>query len=109
MHPGMFIGFTWSIGDPMTFKVLQCNKYLHKRNIVVHRGVIVPRSLTATGYNSALAPNSDTYFPVIQVEGGDPRKNVQLEHQIPVYPPRYFHSGGRRKAAKAFDLASNWF
>ena len=49
MHPGMFIGFTWSIGDPMTFKVLQCNKYPHKRNIVVHRGVTVLRSPTATG------------------------------------------------------------
>ena len=42
MHPGRFLGFAWSIGDPMTFKVIQCNEDLRKRNIVLHRGVVVP-------------------------------------------------------------------
>ena len=42
MHPGRFVWFTWNIGDPMTFKVLQCNEDPHKWNIFVNRGVIVP-------------------------------------------------------------------
>ena len=46
MHPRRFLGFTWNIGDPMTFKVIHCNADRHKRNIVFHRGVVVPRSLT---------------------------------------------------------------
>ena len=46
MNPGRSMGFEWNIGDPVTFKVLQCNKDLHKRNIVVHRGVVIPQSLT---------------------------------------------------------------
>ena len=70
MHPGRFVGFACNIGDPTTFKVLQCNEYPHKRNVVVHRGVIVLHSPTEIGCNSALAPKSDAYFPVVQVEGG---------------------------------------
>ena len=46
----------------MTFKVLHCHKYLHKRNLVVHIGVVVLRNLEATGYNYALAQKS-AYFP----------------------------------------------
>ena len=46
MNPGRSMGFEWNIGDPVTFKVLQCNKDPHKRNIVVHRGVVIPQSLT---------------------------------------------------------------
>ena len=49
MHPGRFVGFTWNIGDPMIFKVIQCNEDLNKQNVVVHRGFIVPHYLTATG------------------------------------------------------------
>ena len=49
MHPGRFVGFAWNMGDPMTFLVLQCNEDLHKQPIVVQRGVVVPRSTTATG------------------------------------------------------------
>ena len=49
MHPGRFVGFSCIIGDHMTLKVLQCNEYLRKRNIVLHRCVVVPRSPTATG------------------------------------------------------------
>ena len=40
-----FVGFTCNIGDPMNFKVIQCNAYPHKRNIVVYRGVVVPDAL----------------------------------------------------------------
>ena len=58
MHPGRFMGFACNIGDPVNFKVLQCNGNPHKRNVVVHRGVAVPRYLTAAGYNYALAPKS---------------------------------------------------
>ena len=67
MHPGRFMGFTWNIGDHMTFKVLQCNEDMQKRNVVVHRGVVVPHSLTATGYKSALATKSGTYLLVVQL------------------------------------------
>ena len=49
MYPRWFMGFDWSIGEPMTFKLLQCNEDPHKHNIVVHRGVVVLSYLTATG------------------------------------------------------------
>ena len=74
MPPRMFVGFAWDIGDPVTFKVLQCNEDPHKRNIVVHKGIAVLRSPTAIGFNSSLVPNSDDYFPDVQVEGGVTRK-----------------------------------
>ena len=32
MHPRRFVGFAWNVGDPINFKVLQCNKDPHKRN-----------------------------------------------------------------------------
>ena len=70
MHPGRFMRFAWNIGDYITFKVPYCNKNLHKRNVFFHKSVVVPRYQTATGYSSALAPKSDAYFPVVQVEGG---------------------------------------
>ena len=66
MHSRRFMGFAWNIGDPMTFKVLQCNTDLHKRNMVVHRGVVVPRNLAAMGYNYALVSKSDAYLPGVQ-------------------------------------------
>ena len=74
MNPGRFLEFYWNIGDPMTFKVLHCNEDLHKRNIFFHRGVVVLRSLKAIGYNSALTPESDAYFPDVKVEGGATKK-----------------------------------
>ena len=49
MHPRRFVGFNWNIGDPMTFNVITYNTDTHKRNMVVHRGVIVPRNLEAIG------------------------------------------------------------
>ena len=70
MHPRRFMGFAWDICDSMTFKVLQYNANPHKRNVSIHRGVAVPHYQTATGYKSTLAPNSNAYLPVVQVEGG---------------------------------------
>ena len=49
MYPGRFVAFAWNISDPMTVKVLQCNEDMRKRNIVLHRCVVVPHSLTARG------------------------------------------------------------
>ena len=81
------MGFAWSIGAPMTFQVLQCNEDPHKRNVVVHRGVVILHYWTSAGYNSSLVPNSEAYLPVVQVEGGVPSKTVTLEHQGTVDPP----------------------
>ena len=74
IQPKRFVGLDWNIGDPMTFKVLHCDKDPHKRNVVFHRGVVVQCYLAVICYNSALAPKSDAYFPVVQVEGGANRK-----------------------------------
>ena len=71
----------------MTFKVLQCHEDLHKLCMVLHRCVVVPCSLTATWYNSDLQPNSGTYFPDAQVEGGETNKTVPSHHQDTVDPP----------------------
>ena len=81
MKSGRFMEFSVNIVDLTTFKVLQCNEYPHKRDVVVHRGVFVPCYLTSPGYNPALAPKSDAYLPFVQVEGGSPIKTVPLEHQ----------------------------
>ena len=99
MHPGRFVIFACNIGDPLTFKVLQCNEDPQNCNVVVHRGIVVPHSLTEKGYNCALAPKSDAYFPVVQVEGGDTSKTVPLEHQGTVYPPdiTITEEGGKRR------------
>ena len=70
MHPRRFMGFAWDVGDPMTFKVLQCHANPHQRAQVLRRGAVVPRSLDAAGYNSALQSKSDHYFPVVRPEGG---------------------------------------
>ena len=94
IHSGRFLGFAWNIGNHMTFKVLQCNDDPPKRNVVVHRGVVVPHSLTETGYNSDLAPKSYAYFPGVQVEGGATSKTVPLEHQGTVDPPDITITGG---------------
>ena len=72
MHPGRFVGFAWNFGSPMTFKVLQCNTDLHKYNMLVHRGVVVPCNLEATGYNFYLEPKSDAYYPEVYLEGAPP-------------------------------------
>ena len=65
MQPERFVLFAYNIGDPMTFNVIQCNEDMQKRNIVVHRDVVVPCSPTEIGYNYVLAPKSDPYFSVV--------------------------------------------
>ena len=71
----------------MTFKVLQFNEDLHKRNIFFNRGVIVPHSPIEIGYSSALAPKSNNYFPDVKVECGSTSKNSTSGHQGAVDPP----------------------
>ena len=87
-----------NVGDPITFKVHQCNEDLYKRNICVHRGVVVPRSQTSLGYNSTLAPKSEAYFSYVQLEGGATSKISPLCHQGTVGPPNITISevGGKR-------------
>ena len=70
----------------MTFKVIQCNEYLRKRNIVLHICVVFLRSPTATWYNSARAPKIGAYFPDLKVEGSATSKIVPLGHQGTVDP-----------------------
>ena len=48
-YTGRFMGFSCNICDPITFKVIQCNNDTHKRNVVVHRGVVVLLFLIAAG------------------------------------------------------------
>ena len=93
MHPGMFVTSACNVGDPMTFKVLQCNEDPRKRNIVLHRGAVVLHSPTATGYNSALAPKSDAYFQNVQVEGGATSKTGRLCRNICSFPYRDEYRG----------------
>ena len=48
---GGFMGFSWNIGDQMTFKVFQYNTVMNKCNMVAHRGVVILSTLSETGYN----------------------------------------------------------
>ena len=84
------MSFACNIGNPVTFKLIQYNTNPHKHNMVVHRGVAVPCNLGATGYNSSLAPNSDAYFPEVQLEGGAPSRPSTPVHQVDVDPPAIF-------------------
>ena len=100
MHPGRFMGFSWNIGDPITFKVPHCNTNPYKRNMVVHRGVVVPHTLTSTGYIYALAPKSDTYFPEVQLKSGLNNLPAASEHQGTVDSPDIYISEGGGKASQ---------
>ena len=81
MHPGSFFGFAWNVGYPMAFKVIQCNTNPTKRDVVVHRGVVVPRNSSEIGYKSALVPKSDAYLPEVYLKGELPRKPAAPSHQ----------------------------
>ena len=81
------MGFTWSTANPMTFKVLQCHTDPKLRSRVLHRGTVFPRDLNAVGYNSALQPKSDAYFPVVKPDGGIASKAVPSAPQGTVHPP----------------------
>ena len=97
MHPGRFVGFAWATGDPMTFKVLQCNTDPKFPNRVLHRGTIVPRAEESVGYNSALQPKSDAYFPVERSNGGTSGEAVPSAPLGTVNPPDNTNAEGGRK------------
>ena len=99
MHPGRFMGFAWYTGYPVTFKVLQCHAKPKRRSRVLHRGTIVPRALDAVGYNSALQPKNDAYFPVVKPDGGIAGKALPSALQGTVHPPdnTIAEGGGKRR------------
>ena len=99
MHPGRFMGFAWDVGDPMTFKVLQCHANPKRRAQVLHRGAVVPRALDAAGYNSALQQKSEHYFPIVRPEGGITRKTLPLAQHGNVDAPdsAILEGGGKRR------------
>ena len=81
------MGFAWYTGYPVTFKVLQCHAKPKRRSRVLHRGTIVPRALDAVGYNSALQPKNDAYFPVVKPDVGIAGKALPSALQGNVHPP----------------------
>ena len=56
----------------MRFKVIQRNTDPNNHNMVLKRGIIVPRNLGPMGYNYALAPKSNAYFTEVQLECDPP-------------------------------------
>ena len=62
MRPGRFLVFYCNVGDPINFKMIQCNIDKRSRNQVLHRGVFISRILELSGYNSSLAPKNGSYF-----------------------------------------------
>ena len=110
IHPGRFLGFAHNFVKPMTFMVLQCHEDPHRQNTILHRGVVVPRYPTATGYNYALHPKSDAYFPDVQVEGGATSKTVPSCHQGTVDPPdiSILRGGGGGGARSRVFLQDVW-
>ena len=99
MHPGRFMGFARDIDDTMTFKFRQCHADLRRHAQVLHRGAVVPRALDAAGYNYALHPKSDHYFPVVRQESGIASKTLPSAQQGTVDPPdsAISEGGGKRR------------
>ena len=97
MQPRRFVGFSCNVGDPMTFKVLQCNTNPHQRNVVVHRSVVTPRNSAEIGYNYSLAPKSDDYFLEVSLEDAPPIKPTTPEQQVTLDPPNIAISEGGSK------------
>ena len=62
LKPMRLLCFSWNVGYTMHVKVFQCNNDKYKQNQVLHSGVVVPRILESTGYNSALAPKMILIF-----------------------------------------------
>ena len=91
------MGFAWATGDPMTFKVLQCNADPKFSNRVLHRGTVVPRAVNSVGYNSALQPKSDAYFPVERPLDSTLGGAVPLVPLGTVNPPDNANTEGGRK------------
>ena len=99
MHPRRSVGFAWSTGDPMTFKVLQCYADSKRQSRVLHRGTVVLRALDAVGYNSSLQLKSDAYFPVVKPDDGIAGKSLPFALQGTVHPPdnTIAEGGGKRR------------
>ena len=106
MHPGRFVGFAWATGDPMTFKVLQCNADPKFPNRVLNRGTVVPRAEESVGYNYALQPKSDAYFPVARPHGGTSGEAVPSVPRGTVNPPDNANAEGGRKRNMASSQPS---
>ena len=104
------MGFSWSTGDPVTFKVIQCHAYPKRWSRVLHRGTVVPRALNAVGYNSALQPKSDAYFPVVKPDDGIAGKDVPLALQETVNPPNnaIAEGGDKRRRLSSQPSAVTW-
>ena len=87
MHPRRFVGFAWYVGNTMTFKVLQCHENTKNQIQILHMGVVVPRYLDVSGYDSDLQPKSDAYLPEVRTEGGTTSKTAPSLHQGILDPP----------------------
>ena len=107
MHPGRFMGFAWDIGDHMTFKVIKCHADPHKWAQMLHRGAVVPLALDAAGYNSALQPKSDHYFPVVSPKGGISSETLQSAQHGTVDPPNSAISEGGGKRCRLSSPSSD--
>ena len=66
---------------------------------MLHRGAVVPRALDALGYDSALQPKSDHYFPVLRLEGGIASKTLPSAQHGTVDPldSAILEGGGNRR------------
>ena len=66
---------------------------------MLHRGDVVPRASDAAGYNYALHPKSDHYFPVVRQESGIASKTLPSAQQGTVDPPdgAILEGGGKRR------------
>ena len=106
MHPGRFVRFAWATGDPMTFKVLQCNADPKFPNRVLYCGTVVPRAEESVGYNSALQPKSDAYFPVVRPLDRTSGKAMQSVPLGTVNPPDNANAEGGRKRNMALSQPS---
>ena len=101
------MGFAWSTGDPMTFKVLQCHADPKRWIRVLHRGDVFPRVLNSAGYNSDLQPKSDAYFPVVKPDGGIAVKAVTSALQGTVDTPDNDIAEGGDKRRKLSSRSSS--
>ena len=64
---------------------------------MLNRGAVAPHALDAAGYNSALQPKSDRYFPVVRPEGGISSKTLPFPQHGTVDPLNSSISEGGEK------------
>ena len=68
------------------------------------RGVFILRNLAETGYNSAVASKSDTYFPEVQLEGDPNSKTDTPEQQGITDPPDISIAEGGGESAQDLEF-----